>query len=231
MQQVEVKYTRFENGEIPFRVANIIPRVIHLTQGVDRGELLASLWLGVASRTGIVPREIQRGSPKLVVHIAGEIPIHVPIGSGDGGVGCLRDIGLAVLIHVLEHERDIGCSCVPVSDEDGIRLAIEVADFGVMEVGEIVVVPMYDDGAVLDRTSVVTIGRFATHSLGETEGKETDACHKGEDDTEEAHFLTPCTLLFGGADTTRSQENGRNEACQNITVDEPGILGTWSNVT
>lgn len=153
----------------------------------------------MAIRARIIRGEVGKGRPVLVIHIAWEIPIKVAIASGDGRIASLRDKLLAVLIHVLEHERDIGRSSIPSANKDGVRLAIEIAHLWVLEVGEIVIKTMDNDRAIFDGTGFVAIRWSATHGLGEAEGEETDTCHKRKDDAEETHFLTPCPLLFGGS--------------------------------
>jgi hypothetical protein len=80
-------------------------------------------------------------------------------------------------------------------------LAIEDPDFGMFEVGEVIVVTMNNDGTIADVSGVETIGRFATDSLGKSECKEADASHKRQDDANETELFTPCSLLFRSANT------------------------------
>ena len=74
-----------------------------------------------------------------------------------------------------------------------------------VEVGEIVVVTMDDNGCGLDFSGMVSIGGLATDGQRETKCEETDTGHEGEDDAEEANLLSPCPLLLGCSDATGSE--------------------------
>lgn len=78
-----------------------------------------------------------------------------------------------------------------------------------LELGEIVVVTMNDDRGVSDIvrsncTSVVSVWRGTADTLGESESQETDTRHHEEDQADDAHFLSPGTLLFGTRNAARS---------------------------
>lgn len=70
-----------------------------------------------------------------------------------------------------------------------------------VEVGEVVVVAMNDNGGVLDRSRGIAVRRRTADSFSEAECQETDASHEDQNDTEQPHFLTPRSLLFRCADT------------------------------
>ena len=62
------------------------------------------------------------------------------------------------------------------------------------EVGEIIVVPMDDDGAVLDLTGVVSVRGLSADGYSKSEGEETDAGHQLYNYADEPHFFTPGPL-------------------------------------
>ena len=74
-----------------------------------------------------------------------------------------------------------------------------------VKVGEVVVVTMDDNRGGLDFSGVETIGGRAANGERETERKETDAGHEGEDDAEETDLLPPCPLLLRCSDATSSE--------------------------
>jgi len=82
-----------------------------------------------------------------------------------------------------------------------------------LEVGKVVVKSVNDYRAIFYLACVVSVWRRSAHSFGESESEETDASHELQDDTDETHFLTPGSLLFGATDTCdRGFNNIRLEA-------------------
>jgi hypothetical protein len=62
--------------------------------------------------------------------------------------------------------------------DERVCLAVEDARLRMLEIGEVIVEPVDDDGAVLDLARVVSIWRVPAHGFGESEGKKTDSSHE-----------------------------------------------------
>lgn len=89
-----------------------------------------------------------------------------------------------------------------------------------LEIGKIIVKPVHDDRAVFYLACVISVWRRSTHGFGESECEETDSSHELQDDTEETHFLTPGSLLFGTTDAC-----GGGYQRQKIEVRDDQIMG------
>ena len=150
--------------------------------GRHRSELSAGSRRYVTIRRRIVPSEILRRCPKLVVDVAREVPLWLRV-PGDARVGRLGDELFAILADILEHKRDIGARDVPVSFQKRVGLPVEgAARRRMLETREIVVVAVDDNGRVLDAPCVEPVGRRSANGLGETERQETHARHESTDD-------------------------------------------------
>lgn len=150
----------------------------------------------------LVARQIRPSRPKLVIYIAREIPIQISLVPTDTRRPGLGDQAKAVLVDVLEQKTRVRPSEIPSTLNERISLSVECgACVRVLEVAEIVIVPMDDHRAVLDVPCVVPIRRVSAHGFRESESKETDTSHECQDDTDQPHFLTPGPLLFGRGDT------------------------------
>jgi hypothetical protein len=145
----------------------------------------------------LIPRQINTTIPLLVVDITREIVIEIISRPGNTRAISLLDQPETVLVDFLEQERRIVASEVPSALNERVGLSVESgACSRVFEVGEIVVVPMDDDGAILDLTGVVSVRGLSADGYSESEGEETDAGHQLYNYADEAHFLTPGPLLF-----------------------------------
>ena len=155
--------------------------------------------------TALDPGKVDTRVATLTIYVAGEIPVQVTITAGDGRIRRFGDEVSTALIDFLEKEGYIVPSRIPASCEQRVLIPGPCPDGRMVEVGEVVVVTMDDNGRGLDFSGMVSIWGCATNGQGEAECKETDAGHESEDDAEEAYLLPPCPLLFGCSDATSSE--------------------------
>lgn len=88
-----------------------------------------------------------------------------------------------MLVHVLEHERDIATGSAPSTFKKRIGLAVESrSSLRMLEIAEIVIVAVDDHGTVTNRARVKTIGRLSADGFSKAEGEETDPGHETEND-------------------------------------------------
>lgn len=64
-----------------------------------------------------ITRKIDPGCTMLVVNVAREIPVQLPFVPSNARVGRLGDNPLTRTVGILEHERDVIASGIPVSFE------------------------------------------------------------------------------------------------------------------
>lgn len=130
------------------------------------------------------------------------------------------------MIDVLEKEGYIVPSRIPTACIERVLVSGPRSYGRMIKAGEVVVVTMDDNGGGLYFTGMVSIGGLATNGQGETERKETDAAHEGEDDTEKANLLSPCPLLFWCSHATGSEERWGNAASDGKAIKEPTVFRT-----
>lgn len=176
--------------------------------------------------TGLHSGEVNTRVSALAVDVAGEIPVQVTITAGDCRVLCLADEVATALIDILEKEGYIIPSRIPTSFEQRVLISGPRPHCRMVKVGEVVVVTMDDNGGGLDFPGMVSIGGRGANSQGETECKETDAGHEGEDDTEEAYLLSPCPLLLGCPNAKNFEECGGDATGDGETVQKPTVFRT-----
>ena len=122
-------------------------------------------------------------------------------------VACLGDDTLAVLPDVLEHEQDVVARDIPVALEERVHVTpVERRARRVIELGEVVVLAVDDDGAIADDACAKPRGWRAADGLREPKRDEADARHERHDDAQQAHLLVPRTLLLGRADACTGVE-------------------------
>lgn len=170
------------------------------------------------------PGEVDTRVTTLSIDVAGEVPVQVTIGTGDGRVCRLGDVAATVLVDVLEKEGYIVPGGIPTTLEQRVLASGPRSHGRVVKVGEVVVVTMDDNRGGLDFSGVVTIRGRPTNGKCETEGKETDAGHEGEDDAKETDLLPPCPLLLRCSDAASSEQRRRDTASDGKAVKEPAIF-------
>lgn len=156
----------------------------------------------MAARRSFVICVVRARTTVLTVNVAREVPVKIETGPSNSGIRCLGNNAKALLINILEHERGVVPTELPARIIQWVRGAVEHADFGMEEFGEIIVVSVYDDGtltnvSITNSSAVEAVGGFPTDSLGESESEETDTSHKQKDKADESHLLSPCSLSFG----------------------------------
>lgn len=155
--------------------------------------------------TRLNPREVDTRVALLAVNVAGEVPVQISAVPGDRRVCRFGYKTTTALIDVLEKKGDIVAGRVPIPHVQGVLTSGPRPDGGVIEVGEVIVEAVDDDGGLLDFPGVISSRGRTANSECETECEETNSSHKGEDETEEADLLSPCPLLLGSSDTTSSE--------------------------
>lgn len=104
-------YLRLENGQVPVVTTHIIPSVVNLSLRLNGCKLVPCRLFNVTVGRRVIAGEVDGRRSKLIVNVAGEIPIQV---ASDGRVRSFRNVRLAVLIGVLEHEGYIRAGYVPI---------------------------------------------------------------------------------------------------------------------
>ena len=155
--------------------------------------------------TGLDPGKVDTRVATLTIDVAGEIPVQVPTTASDRRVCCFGDKAATALIDILEKEGYIGPARIPTSGVQRVLCSGPCPHGRMVKVGEVVVVTVDDNGGGLDFSGMESIGRRATDGQRETECKEANASHEGEDDTKEAYLLSPCPLLLGCPDAASSE--------------------------
>ena len=174
--------------------------------------------------TRLNPGEVDTRVATLTVDVAGEVPVQVTIITGDRRVCRLGDVAATVLVDVLEKEGYVVPGSVPTTLEQGVLTSGPRSHGRVVKVGEVVVVTVDDNRGGLDFSGVVTIRGRTTNGECETEGKETDAGHEGEDDAKETDLLPPCPLLLRCSDAASSEQRRRDTASDGKAIKEPAIF-------
>lgn len=152
--------------------------------------------------SSLVTSDVHSGRSILTVDVTGEVPIEEVTCASDSRLGRFGDNSKAVLIGYLEEERGIVSSEVPAASGKRVGISVKSSTGSRMfEVGEVVAEAMDDSGGVLDAANAVeSCWRSPTHGLGEAEGQKTDTCHENKNDRDEAHLLSPSTLLLWTAE-------------------------------
>lgn len=88
-------------------------------------------------------------------------------------------------------------------------MAIKISNFGMGEMGKIVIIAMNNDGTLVDGASMEPVGRSPADNLSETKSQETDTSHQKNDEANQTHFLSPGTLLLGAPDTCTKEHQTR----------------------
>lgn len=151
------------------------------------------------------PCEVDARVASLAVDVAGKIPVQVSFGPGNRRVCCFGDEIATPLIDLLEKEGYVVPSRIPTPLEQRVLASGPRSDGGVVEAREVVIETMDDNGGGLDFPGVEASRGLAANGQCETECKETDTGHEGEDDAEEADFLSPSPLLLGCSDAASSE--------------------------
>jgi len=159
----------------------------------------------MAIGTALDARKVDTRVASLTIDVAGEIPVQVPIASGDRRVCCFGDELATLLIDILKKERYIVPGHIPTSFEQRVLSSGPRSDGRVVKVGEVVIVTMDDNGRGLDFSGMESSRGRATNGQCEAKCEETDAGHEREDETEEAYLLSPGPLLLGCSDATNSE--------------------------
>lgn len=109
------------------------------------------------------------------------------------------------MIDPLEKEGDVIPSGIPTPNVQRVLISGPRSDGGMVEIGEVVVVAMDDDGCRLDFSGVIPSRGCTTNGQSKTKREETNTSHEGEDEADEADLLSPGPLLFGSSDATGSE--------------------------
>lgn len=83
MMLLKIKSLRFEHSQVAAWVPDLVPRVEDLTEGVHVCQLSSRARLDMASSGLVVIGEVGWRGAKLIIDIAREVPINVPITAGD----------------------------------------------------------------------------------------------------------------------------------------------------
>src|ERR1700721_1396772 len=121
-------------------------------------------------RRSLIPRQVDARGTKLIIDIAGKVPVEQVSAASDAGIWGPGNQIQAVLVHGLEEEGCVVPGKIPPTLNKRIGLAVEgLSDLRVLEAAKIVCQSMEDHVTMLDGGARKAFYGFTADSLCESE--------------------------------------------------------------
>lgn len=188
----------FVDDQVSRLVLDLMPLVVDLPSGMLGVERIPGRRRRMTVQRRLVPGNVLRGHPELIVQVAREIPTQPPIRSlRDSASGGGGDQPPTVLVDPLEQETGILSSGLPSVREQRVRGSVERVPSGRMgPVGKLVSVTVDEEISLVGFPSLDTESLGTADGLGKSESDETDDTHEEKDERDEPDLFPPGSLGF-----------------------------------